>query len=801
MLTGEAMPQLKKPGSLVVAGSTNQSGSFVVQCGRLPSESAAVQLNELVATAQKASGKQLMLDRFAKVYTWVVLLAALLLGTLPLAWCEHSPVANASSATNASGAGHGGAGLDPASCEIWLRRALALTVISCPCAIILAMPLTYACGVAAVARWCVLVKSSRQLELLAKMGEIALDKTGTLTEGAFRLRQLTDGGGGGRNAALKLDNAMRYAAALEALSSHPIAAAFMEYAQSLVEDDEPPKKAEGFKLVEGEGVMGTVDGHEIGVGSERLMKRLIREKPQVTELREEAEQLALDVQAAVRDGMVGRMLRSLQKKAEKARLAAEAEEQKKRRLELREDAELLALDVQAAVRDGMTGRMLKALQKKAEKARLAAGIEERACGHDHAHGVESAHDHSHGGDGGHDHSHGGCGHDHWEGDECSHDHSHGGCSHDHSHSECSHDHSHGGGGCGGGGCGGGGCGGGGCGGGPRGKGAPLTLSSPLVAEWKAMGCSVLWVAVDGGHFYIGRRSLIHMTAGTFTYDGGNSYIWLDTCQVDGELRAACQLSDKIRGESSTAVRDLRSLGVKVVMLTGDAEETAQAVAAQAGIEKVVAGVKPKEKLAAIEEMARRNTVGMMGDGVNDGPALAAADVGIAMGVQGTAMASQAAGIVFMSNDLRWLADAVRGSRHTSRTLVVSFATSILFKLAPLVLMFFPTAGDYLLVAAVASDVAGILFVLLAALHLLRMKPKFWTGPCSNNEGQVAEGEDAGGPADGTKGQAGGKAAGKAGGKAEGKGEIEPVPVAIKGETKDETVAGSAGARAVGDEHV
>ena len=90
--------------------------------------------------------------------------------------------------------------------------------------------------------------------------------------------------------------------------------------------------------------------------------------------------------------------------------------------------------------------------------------------------------------------------------------------------------------------------------------------------------------------------------------------------------------------------------------------------AAAGIEEARAGLKPHEKLQAINEFKQTAVVGMVGDGINDGPALAAADVGIAMGVGGTAMASEAAGVVLMTNDLRRLCDGVYGERSATRTM-------------------------------------------------------------------------------------------------------------------------------------
>jgi P-type E1-E2 ATPase len=204
--------------------------------------------------------------------------------------------------------------------------------------------------------------------------------------------------------------------------------------------------------------------------------------------------------------------------------------------------------------------------------------------------------------------------------------------------------------------------------------------------------------------------------------------------LDGEIAAACQLSDAIRGETAPAMAALAGLGVKTTILTGDCEETAQAVRAQAGIATAVAGMKPAEKLAMIKEFRREAIVGMVGDGVNDGPALAAADVGIAMGVHGTALASAAAGVVLMTNDLRRLADGIMGARRTARTLRNSVAIALLLKLLPFVLNFtaFEKAEGYLITASVGSDVLGIIIVLANAISLLGIRSQYAVTPCANS---------------------------------------------------------------------
>ena len=127
------------------------------------------------------------------------------------------------------------------------------------------MPVTYACGVAALAKLAILVKRGSQLELLARLRTIAVDKTGTLTEGRFRLQELKLAAEYESEHAGGTERVIRLASAVEALSSHPIAAAFLEFASSL--GVEPPP-ASDFELLEGEGVRAIVDGVHVHVGSD-----------------------------------------------------------------------------------------------------------------------------------------------------------------------------------------------------------------------------------------------------------------------------------------------------------------------------------------------------------------------------------------------------------------------------------------------------------------------------------------------------------------------------------------------------
>ena len=138
--------------------------------------------------------------------------------------------------------------------------------------------------------------------------------------------------------------------------------------------------------------------------------------------------------------------------------------------------------------------------------------------------------------------------------------------------------------------------------------------------------------------------------------------------LDGLPAAVVGIADTLKAGSVAAVHELRSLGLEVVMLTGDDRRTAEAIARAAGIQRVLADIRPDGKAAAIRELqAGGRTVAMAGDGINDAPALAAADVGIAMGT-GTDIAIESAGVTLLSGDLRGLVRAIRLSRATMRNI-------------------------------------------------------------------------------------------------------------------------------------
>ncbi|WOF22877.1 cation-translocating P-type ATPase [Microbacterium betulae] len=179
--------------------------------------------------------------------------------------------------------------------------------------------------------------------------------------------------------------------------------------------------------------------------------------------------------------------------------------------------------------------------------------------------------------------------------------------------------------------------------------------------------------------------------------------------LDGRYAGSVLLADVIRDTARQAVAELRGHGLRTLMITGDQEATALAVAAELGIDDVRAGLLPDEKLSAIDaERAAGRTLAMVGDGVNDAPALARADVGIAMG-SGTDIARESADIVLISSDLDDLVRTVRVARRARRIVMVNFAGTIVVDLIGMVLAAFGLLGPVLAAFVhVGSETAFIL---------------------------------------------------------------------------------------------
>jgi Cd2+/Zn2+-exporting ATPase len=178
------------------------------------------------------------------------------------------------------------------------------------------------------------------------------------------------------------------------------------------------------------------------------------------------------------------------------------------------------------------------------------------------------------------------------------------------------------------------------------------------------------------------------------------------------------LADAIRPESADAIRQLKALGIKpVVMLTGDNRPTAEAIGGRAGVDEVRAELLPEDKVSAIADLVERHGMtAMVGDGINDAPALARASIGIAMGVAGSDAAIETADIALLADDLRKIPWLIRHSRRASAIVRQNIALSLAVKAVFVVLTF---AGYASLWAAIAADMGVTLVVVANALRLLR----------------------------------------------------------------------------------
>ncbi len=187
---------------------------------------------------------------------------------------------------------------------------------------------------------------------------------------------------------------------------------------------------------------------------------------------------------------------------------------------------------------------------------------------------------------------------------------------------------------------------------------------------------------------------------------------------DQGVLALFAVADTTKATSRQAIEELNALGITTVMLTGDNPATAQAIAAQVGIGEVRANLLPQDKLDAIEALRAQGAVGMVGDGINDGPALSAASIGFGMGGAGSDTAMEAADVIVMNDDLRKLPETIRLSRRTHAVLWQNIALALGIKFVFLLLALFDNATMWM---AVFADMGASLLVVFNGLRLLRGK--------------------------------------------------------------------------------
>ena len=236
-VTGESVPVEKGPGDEVYSGSLNGQGGLLVEATRQAGDSTLQRIVRLVEEAQatKAPAEQFV-DRFSRVYTPVVVAAAIVLAVVP-------PLL---------GGGFGE----------WFYRALALLIIACPCALVISTPVTVVSGIGAASRRGIFVKGGAALEAAGRLKALAFDKTGTLTEGRPLVSRVVPLNGKGEAEVLAL------AAALERRSEHPLAHAILAAADDYGVGGLPTVK--GFRSVAGRGAEGEIEGRRYVIGSPRL---------------------------------------------------------------------------------------------------------------------------------------------------------------------------------------------------------------------------------------------------------------------------------------------------------------------------------------------------------------------------------------------------------------------------------------------------------------------------------------------------------------------------------------------------
>jgi Cd2+/Zn2+-exporting ATPase len=250
------------------------------------------------------------------------------------------------------------------------------------------------------------------------------------------------------------------------------------------------------------------------------------------------------------------------------------------------------------------------------------------------------------------------------------------------------------------------------------------VNEPLheVTQFEALAGRGVKGMIAGQTYYLGNHRLAHeLGVGSPTLEAqleslekeGKTVIVLSSAT---SAHLVLAVADQVRPTSADAIAQLQRMGVQIVMLTGDNAHTAQAIAKEVGIARAMGGLLPQDKLDAVDELNRTyGAVGMVGDGINDAPALARADIGFAMGAAGTDTALETADVALMDDDLRKLAHFLRLSKATRRVLVQNIVLALGIKAVFLVLAL---AGHATLWMAVFADMGASLMVVANGMRLL-----------------------------------------------------------------------------------
>ena len=253
--------------------------------------------------------------------------------------------------------------------------------------------------------------------------------------------------------------------------------------------------------------------------------------------------------------------------------------------------------------------------------------------------------------------------------------------------------------------------------------ADREISSEPAADFQSLTGRGVRGTVDGRTLYLGSPRLMDeigapreafRAQSDALESQGRTVVWLAEAGSEARILGIIAAADQIKPHAAAAIQRLRELGVRTVMLTGDNERTAHAVAAEIGLTDVIAGVLPVDKAAEVTRLQNNGShvVAMVGDGINDAPALAAADVGIAMGT-GTDVAMHTAGITLMRGDPLLIADAIRASRETYRKIWQNLFWAFIFNVIAI-----PLAAAGFLSPAVAGGAMSMSSVSVVSNALL-----------------------------------------------------------------------------------
>ncbi len=245
-LTGESVPRAVKESETVLAGMINKSGLLTIEVSKEFGESSISKILELVenATSKKAETEK-FITTFARYYTPVVVFGALLLAVIPPLFFAGQTFTD------------------------WIYRALVVLVISCPCALVISIPLGYFGGIGGASRKGILVKGSNYLDALTRIKTVVFDKTGTLTKGEFKVAEIVSANG------YKKEDILKFAAYAEANSNHPIAKSILEAYQNEIHQNEISE----VKEISGHGILAKINpasgtgGDEVLIGNDKLLHK------------------------------------------------------------------------------------------------------------------------------------------------------------------------------------------------------------------------------------------------------------------------------------------------------------------------------------------------------------------------------------------------------------------------------------------------------------------------------------------------------------------------------------------------